>query len=490
MKHLFALAWLALLLAGCRNDIAIEAPPREAPGLVIPDLQSRLAVPVSIPLESIRTIIARNVPRELYEIDETRGNCAPTERVSVLGRDVRVTPRISCRIVGNVWRGNLTLRGEGRDLVIRMPVTAVVSARDIGGVLSGETATGSAVVEAVVRVDIRRDWSPAAQVDLRYNWSRPPGIDILGQRITFMQEADEQLRPVMARVEREIERELERVNVRSRVADLWRQAFTVESLNRDDPPAWLYLQPRKVGIASMATTRSSLVLNLVMEATTRTYLGERPEPPEPASLPPNEVPQGAGQLDLFLPVLSEYALLEPIVLRELRVLAESGINLPGVGQVDAHFTSVEVYPTQGGRIAVGIELTMTPTQGAARRYGTVEGQVWLTGLVEGDYDSRDVSISDLQVYGDTDRLASDLLLKFARSPELDAQIEAALQENFEREYAHVLEAAGEALEAVRIGNFVLSAEIETVRHGQVRAAAQGLYLPLAVQGSGRITFVD
>ncbi len=481
---------MALLLAGCRNDIEVEAPPREAAELEIPDLQSRLAVPVTIPLETIRTIVARNVPRNLYGIDETRDNCAPTERVRVLGRDVRVTPRISCRIVGNVTRGNLTLRGEGRNLVLRMPVSAQVSARDIGGVLSGETATGNATVEVVVRVEIRRDWSPTADVDLRYNWSRPPGVEFLGQRITFMSQADAQLRPVMARIEREIERELERVNVRAQVEDLWQQAFTVESLNREDPPAWLYLQPLEVGIASISTTRSSLVLNLALEANTRTYLGERPTAPEPTALPANAVPEGAGQLDVFLPVLSEYALLEPILLRELGALAERGIALPGVGAVQTAFSGVEIYPTQGGRLAVGIDLVMTPTEGAASRFGTVEGRLWLTGLVQGDYDSRQVSVADLQAYGDTDRLASDLLLIFANSPALHDQIEATLQENFDREYAHVLEVAGEALEEVRIGEFVLSADIENVRHGQIRAAAQGLYLPLAVQGRGRIALRD
>jgi len=486
VKHLIVLMYLALALAGCRNEIALEAPPRDAAELEIPDMQSRLAVPVTIPLETIRSMIAREVPRRLYDIDETRDNCAPTERVRVLGRDVRVTPRVSCRIVGSVRRGDLTLRGDGRNLVLRMPVSAEVSARDIGGVLSGETATGNATLEAVVRVDIRRDWSPDVQIDLRYNWSRPPGVDFLGQRITFMQEADQRLRPIMTRIEREIERELERVNLRAQVEELWEQAFTVKSLNRENPPAWLYLQPLKVGIANISTTRSNLVLNLAMEANTRTYLGERPDAPLPTSLPPNEAPDGADRLDVFLPVLSEYALLEPIVLRELRKLDERGIVLPGIGRVQGEFEAVEIYPTHDGRIAVGIDLVMTPLEGAASRYGTVAGELWLTGKVEGDYDSQQISVAQLQVYGDTDRLASDLLLSFARSPELDARLEAALQENFDREYARVLEVAGAALEEVRIGDFVLVAEIDNVNHGQIRAAAQGLYLPIALQGNARI----
>ncbi|KLI63503.1 DUF4403 family protein [Aurantiacibacter marinus] len=490
MRFFAALALIALLLGGCRNEIAVEAPPRDAAQLQIPDVDSRLGLPVTIPLARIRDLIASDVPRTLYAIDESRGDCVPPERVSVLGREIRVTPRISCRIVGNVQRGNITLRGEGRNLIVRMPVTAQVSARDIGGILRGETATGSAVVEAVVRIDIDRNWSPATDITLRYNWSRAPGIDFLGQRITFMEEADERLRPVMARIERQIERELARVDVRSQAAELWQQAFTVESLNSENPPAWLWLEPKTIGITAMSAGRNALTINLAMGARTRTFLGERPEPPEAIPLPPNAPPQGAEGLDIFLPVMSEYALLEPIVLRELRQLDERGIALPGVGRVNTEIAAVEIYPTSGGRIAVGIDLAMTPTQGTARRYGKVQGRLWLTGRPRGDYDSERISIEDLQVYGDTDRLASDLLLKFAQSPQVNARIEAALQENFDREYAHVLELAQQALEEIRIGDVRLSADISQVRHGQIHAVEQGLYLPLRVNGTGRAVLVN
>jgi len=490
MRLFGAISLLLLLLGGCQNEIEVEAPPRDAAQLNIPDVDSRLSLPVTIPLSRIRDMIARDVPRTLYAIDQNRDDCVPPERVSVLGRDIRITPRISCRIVGNVTRGNITLRGEGRNLIVRMPVSAQVSARDIGGVLRGETATGSAVVEAVVRVDIRRDWSPATQISLRYNWSRAPGVDFLGQRITFMNEADQRLRPIMVRIERQIERELASINVRSKAAELWAQAFTVQSLNSEDPPVWLRLQPRSIGIAGMSAGRRNLVINLAMGARTHTFVGERPEAPEASPLPPNAPPAGSGGLDIFLPVLSEYALLEPIVLRELRKLDERGISLPSVGRVETQIGAVEIYPTSGGRIAVGIDLTMTPTEGAAQRYGMVQGRVWLTGRPRGDYDSEEISIQGLEVYGDTDRLASDLLLKFASSSDLKDQLESALQENFEREYDHVLKLAQGALEEIRIGDVRLSADISQVRHGQILAVEQGLYLPLRVNGTGRAVLVN
>lgn len=490
MRFIAAAALLIVLLGGCRNDIEVEAPPRDSTQLVIPDINSRLSLPVTIPLARIRDMIARDVPRTLYAIDETRDDCVPPERVRVLGRDIRITPRISCRIVGNVTRGNLTLRGEGRNLIVRMPVSATVSARDIGGVLRGETATGSAVVEAVVRIDIGRDWSPGANIDLRYNWARAPGIDFLGQRITFMDEADERLRPAMAQIERDIERELARINVRSQASQLWEQAFTVESLNGEDPPAWLWLQPQSIGITGMSADRNNLVLNLAMGARTRTFLGNKPEAPQVSPLPRNIPPEGDGGLDIFLPVLGEYDLLEPIVQRELQELNERGVVLPGVGNVEAQIAAVEIYATTGGRIAVGIDLNLTPKDGAAQRYGSVKGRLWLTGRPRGDYDSERISIDDLQVYGDTDRLASDLLLKFAQTPALEAQLEMALQQNFESEYARILGLAQTALREVRIGDVRLSANIDDVRHGQVLVTEQGLYLPLRVNGTARAVLVN
>src|SRR5690606_15869506 len=100
------------------------------------------------------------------------------------------------------------------DLTISMPVSATIHARDADGIFKGETATGSAVVRAQVRLSLDERWEPRGKVDISYDWSEPPGIDFLGQRIRFVERADRELVDVIAGLEREVQREVARQQVR------------------------------------------------------------------------------------------------------------------------------------------------------------------------------------------------------------------------------------------------------------------------------------
>jgi hypothetical protein len=104
----------------------------------------------------------------------------------LFGANVKVTPDIDCRIVGEVTRGRLALSGSGERLTISLPVNATVAARDVGGILKGKTATASGIVRADVSFALDRNWNASAKVDISYDWREPPGIDFLGQRIEFM----------------------------------------------------------------------------------------------------------------------------------------------------------------------------------------------------------------------------------------------------------------------------------------------------------------
>src|SRR5690606_9367319 len=113
-----------------------------------------------------------------------------------------------CTITGRVTRGALRLRGEGNEFVVDVPLHARISARDVGGVLKGETATGAAMAHARIRIELTPDWRTRGKARVTYGWTRAPGIDFLGKRITFTDEADEKLKPVVASVEREVAREI------------------------------------------------------------------------------------------------------------------------------------------------------------------------------------------------------------------------------------------------------------------------------------------
>ena len=227
IKGLIVASCLAATLAGC--DPAKggdEAPPHATDTAPTPSQTSLIAVPVNADIAPLKRELERAIPKTLWTINRRERACVEPQRVKLFGKKVKVTPAIPCTIVGQVTRGALRMRGEGNEIVVDVPLHARISARDVGGVLKGETATGSAMAHARVRIDLTSDWRMQGKARISYGWTNPPGIDFLGQRITFTNEADEKLRPVIRDVEREVNREIARINIRAQAADIWRQAFT------------------------------------------------------------------------------------------------------------------------------------------------------------------------------------------------------------------------------------------------------------------------
>ena len=178
-------ATTALLLAGCSGRRHVEPPPRATDAVPVPRESSVIAVPIDADPAAITRAIEQAVPRTLWTIDRHLDRCVPPQRLKVFGKRLKVTPTIGCTIVGVVTRGPIRLHGAGHDIVADVPIHARISARDVGGVLKGETATGSAMAHARIRLTINPDWTPHGTVALHYDWTAPPGIDFLGQRITF-----------------------------------------------------------------------------------------------------------------------------------------------------------------------------------------------------------------------------------------------------------------------------------------------------------------
>src|SRR3546814_741073 len=186
---LAAIVLIAATLAGCkRQTVADVAPPRATDVAPTPRQTSLIAVPIDADAAMLRTALERAIPRTLWTINRREKACVPQQRVKVFGRQVKVTPPIACTIVGKVTRGALRLRGEGQEIVVDVPLNATIGAHDVGGMLKGETATGSAMAHARVRVELGPDWRLRGKARITYDWIRPPGIDFLGRRITLTHE--------------------------------------------------------------------------------------------------------------------------------------------------------------------------------------------------------------------------------------------------------------------------------------------------------------
>ena len=481
-----ALGAALMLLPACDRKGADDgAPVRANDPVPQPRLTSTLSVPIDADPRALRAALERAIPRTLWTIEERVRRCIPPQRIKVFGRNVAVTPTIGCTVVGNVTRGAIRLRGVGRDIYADVPIQARISARDVGGVLKGETATGSALAHAVVRLDIGPDWTPRGTVRFSYDWTTPPGIDFLGQRITFTRKADEKLRPIARSLERSLPRELARLNVRRQVEGLWRRGFTAVKLNDHNPPVWMRITPRQLRYGSYAMNGAALRLDLAIDAVTETFVGDRPADPAPTPLPALQVGGMPPGLRFFIPVVADYRQLEPVVMKALTKRSGRPFDVPGLGPVAARFERATIYGTAGNRIAVGLSLVAWPVAAPAER---TRGTVWLAATPANTPGSARVSFRDLTLRGNADRVAGDLLIALGNSPAVVDVIAGALGQNFTDDLRELMGKVRVAIAEKPIDDFVIRARIDRLETGRIAAFGQGLYLPVRASGTARISY--
>ena len=470
----------ALLVAGCSHQVRSPAPPRITGKPDFAIQTSRIVVPIAASLDDVQRAVDASVPKTLWRIDQHLDACVPAKRIGKLA----ITPKLGCRIVGQVVRGPVTLGGRGDRLTITMPVHATIAARKVGGVLS-KTATGDAVVHAVARLSVTGDWRPSAKVSIDYDWTTPPGIPFLGRRIVFARQADARLKLVIARLQRSLPHELARLNLRAKLADAWRRGFTSIALNRDKPPVWMRITPKRLGVGGYHVEGRSLTLLLSADALTETFIGDRPADPIPTPLPPPQRTIGSRGLDVDIPVLADYAQLAPVVKRALLKRAAKGIVLAGIGPVDVRFGDVTIYATTGGRLAVGVQAS---AKAKTHSRLSASGEIWLTAVPFNAPDAQAVQARDVAIVGNTDSGIANLLVSLFNDISVRASIRDGLAHDFAPDYAKVLASARRAIGEKRAGDFILSADVTKVENGTLAVTGAGLLLPVRASGTASITY--
>jgi hypothetical protein len=493
-----------LVLAGCGRQTEREKPPRVDTPFEIPAQTSTAVVPVQIRLSELENIINNSTPRQLWQIDRKEKKCVPGQRITICPAPKRecvngkckmvgckfglyrtkITPDFSCQIIGNVTRGRIRLAGKGDRVLLTMPVSATLGARNVAGILK-ETATAKAEVRALVGVDVDRKWQLVAKVSLDKNWKEPPGIDFLGKRIDLVSKADPALQRLLDDIEKRVQTDVARLPFKAGVTEGWRAGFAVIQLNRRNPPAYMKVTPRQLSFGGMRANRKQLELRVGLEAETRTYVGDAPLPDVPTPLPPPGSRLPAAGLAFTTAVLADYAELVPVVDRTLAKLARKGVELPRLGAVDVQFGSVDIFPTTGGRIAIGIPATAHLRISPFR---PTKGTIWLTGRVRNEVGSQRINVEDLQIIGKTDRDTVNLLFRIFEDPEVLAEISKGLTHDFAPDYQRVLAAARKAIAARQFGPFVLRAEASEVTNGRVSVTGQGLFMPVTVRGKASLRF--
>jgi hypothetical protein len=112
--------------------------------------------------------------------------------------------------------------------------------------------------------------------------------------------------------------------------------------------------------------------------------------------------------------------------------------------------------------------------------------VWLTGLPHTEANSRLVTVTDLRIHGNTDRLATNLLLQLMSTDAVREQIDASLTETSTRTTTRSRQGrrgdrrqAGRPLPALGDDRFGT--------HEAIQVTGAGLFTPAVVTGRGQIT---
>ncbi len=487
---------LALALTACSRDAGNEAPPRQNLVAPVPQSESLLAVPVIVSLDALQAGLNAKVPGTLVSINKVVKACVPAKRLTIclkknetgpgcaIGFEkAKITPDIPCRIMGEVNRGPIALSGRGDVLRLSMPVSGSVRASDARNKIGGKTATAAAEVRADLKLSLGPNWTPIAKVEVDYNWTKEPGLKLLGNEITFAHRADPQVEKLIAKLEAEIPALLAEVHTREALADLWRQGFTTVELNRKNPQAWLRIAPASLHVDPWNIEGRSMALPITVRATAETFIGRRPADPVPTPLPSPSPSMAETGFTMSLPVTADYAALEPVLAKALGKLSKKGIPVGNYGRVAVQFGKVTIYPTYGGRIAVGLEID-------ARSPGeqiTARGTIWLTATPVTTPGSLKVGFEDLTIAGRTDNEAFGLLAAIAELPEVNAAIASELTQDFSRDYRKLFAKIEPKLAALPIGkSIMLDAKISSVRTGKVSVLGQGLFMPVEAQGSARL----
>jgi hypothetical protein len=467
----------SLAIAGCNRsgtEASNAAPPRVSAPADIPERGSTIEVPISASLMDLQKLINAEVPQTLFKLDKKEKACFKG----------KIVGSVSCHLVGKVTRGPIKLSGKGDTIKLVMPISATVSAKDVGGIIKSETATAAAEVRANIKLGIKGAWEPTAKVDIDYSWTNKPGIDLLGRRFTFAGKADPEVQKLINKLEADIPRYLAKLNGPEKIESAWSKGFTSVMLNRENPQAWLRFTPQKLRYDGYFVEGDSLVLKLAAQAVTETFLGDRPPNNPVTPLPPPSEIDTSGGFKFHLPVIADYGEIEPVLEKALGKLSKKTITVPVAGDVQPEFGKVIMYTTTGNRLAIGLDLRVNTPRGLI----APRGSVWLTGVPYNEPGSQKIFVRDLQIAGNSQTPSFAVLLAVVQSESVMGELNGALSQDFARDYAKLMKSVDRALAELRTGDFVISATIKDVTNGVVLPVGQGLYLPVDATGIASIRY--
>lgn len=478
----FAVVLLASALAiyswfsGLDDPLAAPEPTKIISKVDMEEQTSTILIPVGGSLQIFEDILNSDVPWRIADINEPQKICVKTKS--------KLLPDISCRLSGKVDRGRIKLSGSGQTLKMSIPISATIQAHNIGGIIKRETANGSMMVVLRARLGLRKDWRPTAKIDADYGWGTKMGIDVLGQRIDLSSRVDPEIRKVIAQIERRLPQLIRNLNARKKAQAIWAEGFT-SARAKSDPEIWVRFTPQQIGFAGYTIRNRRLVVNLAARAQTETIFGSKPKDPEVTPLP-NLMPSLPSKgIRVQVPVHIPYSVFQKPIRRALLLGEFQTVEMDDGAKVQARFNDVEIFGTDRGKIAIGIDLTIKEP---IPWLGDVEGKIWIVARPRLDLRKKIIGISNLSVISRTDSRLFNALVGTVSKDEIDKELISKISYNFSKDYDAGLRKADDWLQAEPLEGFVFRGNLISADMQRLHIMPDGLIVQARAAGDGRMYY--
>ena len=99
-----------------------------------------------------------------------------------------------------------------------------------------------------------------------------------------------------------------------------------------------------------------------------------------------------------------------------------------------------------------------------------------------------VRFQNLAVTGATNGIGGDLLLRLVNAPGVGDTVAQSLTQNFAGDVGDLLRKIRLAIVDNRQGDFLIHARVDSLQNGTLKAAGEGLYLPVWATGEARVEY--
>lgn len=486
------------LAAGCAGTSSMPAPPRVDTAVEIAERPSTIALPVSFDVARIDSKINSAVPDRLIEVDENKTACLPAQFVEACPAPqeygasgcpvpelrIQVSPAIDCQLKGSVYRGEFRTAASEKNgeaaLHFAVPVKTKVQIQgegEIGSAING-TVTASKDVSGYVLPDIDENWNAVATVDPDFEWGDEPRLEVLGFEIPLTEKVEPQVRASMSQIGSELEDQISGLGLRDAVEMLWENGFFVQQIS-EKPEVWIRFAPKEIGFGGFESAGDEFKAQLFVTGMTKTVVGREPPSPEATPLPPLMRGIPPGEFRLYMPVFVDYDYTARLLEDLLQVGEKQFFEVPVAGRVGLTFRHVEVYPTTGGAVAVGLTVDVDYS-----RAGLVDGTglVWLKAKMAIDNEQQIAYPSSFDFGADTDNSMLNTIVGIARRTSVRDQIETALTYDFSDDLQRGVEMANQAINTPIGDGVKMSGKITEAGLDRIKATDIGIYLGLHTAG--------